>query len=48
MGFIGTAVKSGIAKKVWNQVRRPKNRAKGKKLIDKVLGKGGGHGGHRR
>lgn len=42
MGFIGTALKAGIAKRVWNEARKPQNQAKAKQLFSKVTGSGGG------
>lgn len=39
MGLMRTAMKAGIAKKVWNEVRKPQNQAKAKELFDKIRGK---------
>ena len=39
MGLMRTAMKAGIAKKVWNEVRKPQNQAKAKELFRKIRGK---------
>ena len=39
MGLMRTAVKAGIAKKVWNELRKPQNQAKAKELFSKIRGK---------
>ena len=39
MGLMRTAMKVGIAKKVWNEVRKPQNQAKAKELFRKIRGK---------
>ena len=41
MGLLRTAMRAGIAKKVWNEARKPKNQAKAKELFNKVTGKRG-------
>ena len=48
MGLMRTAMKAGIAKKVWDQVRKPQNQAKAKGLFNKVTGKSRGEGAPRR
>jgi hypothetical protein len=46
MGFLGTAVKAGLAKKAWTEARKPQNQAKAKQLFGKVTGRStGGSGG---
>ncbi|HEV2809645.1 MAG TPA: hypothetical protein VGV93_04500 [Acidimicrobiales bacterium] len=45
MGLMRTAMKAGIAKKVWNEVRKPQNRAKAKELFSKIRGKSGDRSG---
>ncbi|CAN5189031.1 hypothetical protein BH24ACT1_BH24ACT1_09210 [soil metagenome] len=42
MGFMRTAMAAGIAKRVWNEVRKPQNQAKAKALFNKVRAKGEG------
>lgn len=39
MGLMRSAMKAGIAKKVWNEARKPQNQAKAKELFAKVTGK---------
>lgn len=41
MGMLRSAMKAGIAKKAWDQARKPENQAKAKELFNKVTGKGG-------
>ncbi|CAN5755234.1 hypothetical protein BH23ACT1_BH23ACT1_04580 [soil metagenome] len=48
MGFMLAAMKAGIAKKGWNEIRKPQNRAKGKELFNKIKGKGRSGGSPRR
>jgi hypothetical protein len=45
MGFIGSMIKVGIAKKVYDEARKPHNQAKIRSAVDRVTGKGGGTGG---
>ena len=40
MGFIGTLTKAGIAKKVFDEARKPKNQQMVKDLVAKARGKG--------
>lgn len=40
MGFLGTAVKAGLARKAWTEARKPQNQAKAKQLFGKVTGRG--------
>ncbi|CAN5768872.1 hypothetical protein BH24ACT2_BH24ACT2_11590 [soil metagenome] len=40
MGLIRTAMKAGVATKVWNEIRKPQNQAKAKELFNKIKGKG--------
>jgi hypothetical protein len=42
MGFIGSAIKLGVARRVWNEVRKPHNQAKARQLFAKATGKSGG------
>lgn len=39
MGFLRTAMRAGIAKKIWDEARKPHNQAKAKELFAKVTGK---------
>jgi hypothetical protein len=39
MGFVRTAMKAGIAKKLWTEAQKPQNQAKAKELFAKVTGK---------
>ncbi len=39
MGLMRTAMKAGIAKSVWKEVRNPQNQAKAKELFSKIRGK---------
>ena len=47
MGIMRKAVKAGVAKKAWDEARKPKNQAKARQLFDKVTGKGRGKSGSR-
>lgn len=42
MGLMRSAMKAGIAKKVWNEARKPQNQAKAKEMFNKVMGKDDG------
>jgi hypothetical protein len=42
MGFIGSAIKLGVARRVWNEVRKPQNQARARQLFDKATGKSAG------
>lgn len=44
MGILGGLMKAGIAKKVYNEARKPQNQAKAKEMFRKVTNKGGGTG----
>jgi len=44
MGLFGTFVKAGIAKKVFDEARKPANQAKAKELFRSVTSKGKGTG----
>ena len=44
MGMFRSAMKAGIAKKAWNEAKKPRNQAKAKELFNKVTGKGGDGG----
>ena len=44
MGLLGGMMKAGIAKKVFDEARKPKNQAKAKELFRSVTGKGKGSG----
>ncbi len=48
MGLMRTAMAAGIAKKVWNEIRKPQNQAKAKELFNKIKGKGRSGGTPRR
>lgn len=39
MGLMRTALKAGIAKKIWTEAQKPQNQAKAKELFAKVTGK---------
>jgi hypothetical protein len=41
---LGTFIKAGIAKKVFDEARKPANQAKAKELFQSVTGKGKGSG----
>lgn len=41
MGLLGGLAKAGLAKKAYNEARKPKNQAKAKQLFNKVTGRGG-------
>jgi hypothetical protein len=45
VGLIGGLMKAGIAKKVYNEARKPHNQAKAKQLFKSVTGKRGSTGG---
>ena len=45
MGMLGGLIKAGIAKKVFDEARKPRNQAKAKDLFRSVTGKGGAQGG---
>ncbi len=40
MGLISGLVKAGIAKKVYDEARKPQNQAKAKQLFSKLTNKG--------
>ncbi len=40
MGVLSAVLKAGIAKKIFDEARRPKNQAKAKELYRRVAGKG--------
>ena len=40
MGLLGGMMKAGIAKKVYDEARKPKNQAKAKELFRQVTNKG--------
>lgn len=40
MGFLRTAMRTGIATKLFNEARKPHNQAKAKELFAKLTGKG--------
>jgi len=42
MGLFGAFIKAGIAKKVFDEARKPANQAKAKELFRSVTNKGGG------
>ncbi len=44
MGLLRMAMKAGIAKKVWDEARKPQNQAKARELFAKLTGKEGGKG----
>ena len=41
MGLIRGLVKAGIAKKVYDEARKPQNQAKARQLLARLQGKGG-------
>jgi len=41
MGLLGGMAKAGLAKKVYDEARKPQNQAKIKSMISKVTSKGG-------
>jgi hypothetical protein len=41
---LGTFIKAGIAKKLFDEARKPANQAKAKELFQSVTGKGKGSG----
>lgn len=43
MGVLGGMMKAGIAKKVYEQARKPQNQAKAKDLFRSLTGKGKGN-----
>jgi hypothetical protein len=45
VGLISGLAKAGIAKKVYNEARKPHNQQKIKSLISRVTNKGGGKAG---
>ena len=47
MPFIKGLIKAGIAKKVYDEARKPHNQRKAKELFDKVASKRGSAGGNR-
>ena len=47
MGIMSGLMKAGIAKKVYNEARKPHNQRKAKELFNKVSNKGGSAGGNR-
>ena len=47
MGIMSGLMKAGIAKKVYNEARKPQNQRKAKELFNKVANKGGSAGGGR-
>lgn len=40
--MLGSMMKAGIAKKVWDEARKPKNQARAKDAFQRVTGKSGG------
>ena len=42
MGLLGSLMKAGIAKKAWDEARKPKNQARAKDAFRRVTGKTGG------
>ena len=40
MGFIGSVVKAGVLKRVWDEARKPKNQQRIKDLVGKARGGG--------
>jgi hypothetical protein len=42
MGFIGSMIKVGIAKRVYDEARKPHNQAKMRSAFHRVTGKSGG------
>jgi hypothetical protein len=47
VGLLGGMMKAGIAKKVYDQARKPQNQAKAKDLFRSLTGKGKGTPGQR-
>ena len=47
MGIMSGLMKAGIAKKVYDEARKPHNQRKAKELFDKVASKRGSAGGNR-
>ena len=45
MGLLGGMMKAGIAKKVFDEARKPKNQAKAKELFRSMTNKNKGGGG---
>ena len=43
-GLLRMAVRAGIAKKIWEEARKPENQAKAKELFAKLTDKGGSTG----
>ncbi|MDQ3385017.1 MAG: hypothetical protein M3503_03240 [Actinomycetota bacterium] len=43
-GLLRMAVRAGIAKKIWEEARKPENQAKAKELFAKLTDKGGATG----
>ena len=43
-GLLRMAVRAGIAKKIWEEARKPANQAKAKELFAKLTDKGGAAG----
>ena len=43
-GLLRMAVRAGIAKKIWEEARKPENQAKAKELFAKLTDKGGAGG----
>lgn len=44
MGLLGSLMKAGIAKKVWDEARKPHNQAKARDAFQRITGKSGGSG----
>ena len=44
MGLLSGLAKAGVAKKVYDEARKPHNQAKIKSMVSKVTGKGGSGG----
>ena len=44
MGLLGGMIKAGVAKKVYDEARKPHNQAKIKSAISSITGKGKGTG----
>ncbi|HVM28973.1 MAG TPA: hypothetical protein VM433_15050 [Mycobacteriales bacterium] len=42
MGLLGGMIKAGVAKKVYDEARKPHNQAKIKQMLSKATGKGSG------
>lgn len=45
MAFVRTAMKAGIAKKIWNEVRKPQNQDRAKALLRKANARRSGRSG---